>query len=902
MGQMSATDKLLQMWAKRKAGPPSEVRYPLLFHMLDVAMVTQEIWERFLHSGARHFFAERLGLLEAEASAWISFWAGLHDIGKASPVFQGGSGDVKTSLESQGFAFDRFVKAFPHGEITACVSPELIESVLLKGDFPKELSQVIGITIGGHHGTFRMGKPGPLQKGVAKWNNIRSELVAELASSLDIPSLATPRYVSDEAFYVLLAGLTSVADWIGSNEDFFPCKLEGHAPEEHLKLSRRRAEDALEHLAWAGWAPPTAIAGFRELFPSIIKEPRPLQRKIAELAELLGNSPGLVIIEAPMGEGKTEAAMYLADRWAVALGQKGSYFALPTQATSNQMFGRVSKFLGDRYPDSCTNLQLIHGGALPSGEFAELRMRLSQDGDSTDPSPDVTAAEWFLPKKRGLLAPFGVGTIDQALLSVLQTRHFFVRLFGLAQKTVIIDEVHAYDTYMSTLLERLIGWLRALGSSVILLSATLPAKKREDLVRAYGGDMERLTVSKYPRVTWVSGTVPHVDEFEASRQVELHIRQIRDDLDVLVSNLRDSLKNGGCVAIVCNTVKRAQKTYIAIKQAGLVSPDELVLLHSRYPFEEREKRENGVLSAFGQGDKRPKRAILVATQIIEQSLDVDFDLMVTDLAPADLVLQRAGRVHRHDNPRPPSMGKPTLWIRMPDTDEDGLPEFGASAYVYEPYFLYLSYLNLRNHPTVSLPDDIQSIIEKVYGEPEGPWPSPSFEEAVYAAKTDMERKMKREESKARSNIIQKRDAGDPLEFFYKFNKGLEEDNPDIHHSLQALTRLAEPSVQVVCVHKSPDGVFLHESDDNPLDMNQPPQGKMVSDMLRRSLTITDKRVVFKLINEQSPAAWKKCAALRHHRCLEFESGIAKVDKYLLRLDQELGLSIEDPENQGESEG
>ncbi|GAI17071.1 unnamed protein product, partial [marine sediment metagenome] len=362
-------------------------------------------------------------------------------------------------------------------------------------------------------------------------------------------------------------------------------------------------------------------------------------------------------------------------------------------------------------------------------------MNVAGDGDSQDDMPEAAAAEWFLPRKRGLLAPFGVGTIDQALLSVLQTKHYFVRLFGLAQKTVIIDEVHAYDMYMSTLLESLIAWLHALGSSVILLSATLPDNKRRALVRAYGGEPEILGSSTYPRITSVSGTVTQSFEFEASRYVELCIRHVGDGIDSLIDDLRHTLKDGGCVAIICNTVKRAQQTYAAIKQAGLVSPDELMLLHSRYPFEDRENREMAILRAFGKKGIRPKRAILVATQIIEQSLDLDFDLMVTDLAPADLVIQRAGRIHRHDNHRPSAMAKPTLWIRMPDTDANGIPDLGASAYVYEPYFLLLSYLQLRDRPAISLPDDIPTIIEKVYSEPEGPWPSPAFEKAVYEAKT-----------------------------------------------------------------------------------------------------------------------------------------------------------------------
>ena len=593
-----------------------------------------------------------------------------------------------------------------------------------------------------------------------------------------------------------------------------------------------------------------------------------------------------------MGEGKTEAAMYIADCWTVTLGHKGTYFALPTQATSNQMFGRVREYLETRYPNMADSLRLIHGAALLSEDITKLHITINQDGDNDAHLPSVSAAEWFLPKKRGLLAPFGVGTVDQALMAVLQTRHFFVRLFGLGQKTVIIDEVHAYDMYMSTLVEELIGWLRAIDTSVILLSATLPERKRKALVKAYGGNTTQLGTSTYPSVTWVSEAGVIVDGFEATRHFELHIRHINDDSETLIDNLSNKITEDGCIAIVCNTVKRAQEAYKAIKEAGLVNPDELMLLHSRYPYEERLERESAVLRNVGKGYKRPKRSVLVATQIIEQSLDVDFDLMVTDLAPADLVIQRAGRIHRHNNPRPPSMAEPSLWIRMPQIDANGLPTFGASAYVYEEYFLLLSYLHLKDRASILIPSEIQGIIEKVYGNPEGPWPSHAFKKAVDAARNDMEKKTQRDESIARVNLIPKYDERDLLDFISYSSRELEDDNPELHRSLQALTRLVEPSVSVVCVCKSIDGVYLRESDKKPVDIGQTPVGELTKNFLQRSLTVSDKRVVFELIKQEPPDAWKRSPALRHHRLLQFENGTTTIGKYTLYLDRELGLLIE----------
>lgn len=887
---MPDIETLLKLWAKRGGTPQDEVLYPLLYHMLDVALVAQEIWDNLLQSEARTFFGSQLGLGDQEVRGWISFWAGLHDIGKASPVFQSQNSTAKNQLASQGFPFEHR-DDIRHEIITSHVFPKLFPRTNLSEDTLRH----VGRTLGGHHGAFRYQKPGPRQKGDSKWYDTRIGLTKELARLLGISSLPVPRQEGDSTFYMMLAGLTVVSDWVASNKEFFPCSSD-LPPDKHAEASPRQAKKAVEKLGWAVWRPPISVAPLQELFPGIIDKPRPVQEKTVELSQKLGSSPGLVIVEAPMGEGKTEAAMYLADYWAATLGQKGTYFALPTQATSNQMFTRVRDFLTNRYPGLAINLQLIHGNALLSRDFTDFRPALTASVASDDLQARVDAAEWFLPQKRAFLAPFGVGTVDQALFSVLQTRHFFVRLFGLGQKTIILDEVHAYDTYMTTLLEELISWLRALGSPVVVLSATLPQNTRKVLVKAYGGDPELLKALDYPRITWVSGKEVHEVEVQASRHIDLNLRRIPDDLAKLVAQLSDM--GGGCIAIVCNTVKRAQETYEAIKRAGLMKPPELMLLHSRYPFEEREEKEKAILEAFGKEGKRPKQAILVATQIIEQSLDVDFDLMVTDLAPADLVIQRAGRVHRHNRPRPANMAKPALWVRMPETDENGIPKLANSGNIYEPYTLLLSYLSLKDRNIISMPEDIQGIIEEVYGERVDSFPSPAFEEAVRAAKKHMEEKERESQFEARSNLVPS--PATELSAFFRQSKELEEDDPELHRSLQALTRLVEPSVQVVCLYGIEGRAFLREDSSGEVNLNQIPDGETITKLLRRSLPITHKRVVSELIDEKAPEAWKpkawkKCPALRYHRLLVFKNGIAKVGKYRLLLDKELGLRIEKPE-------
>jgi CRISPR-associated endonuclease/helicase Cas3 len=301
--------------------------------------------------------------------------------------------------------------------------------------------------------THALDKLGPAQRGGEDWEGVRLDLFEALAGLFrvrDLPSWP-PDTADDPAFWTLLAGLVSFADWIGSIEKYF-FHLEAYDLPTYAGRAYERALLALEELGWSGHGPPTGSTTFHSLFGF---SPRPLQEAAVELADRL-LTPALVIVEAPTGEGKTEAALYLADAWLRRAKQRGIYVAMPTQATSNQMLGRVRHYLAQRYTERQANLLLLHGNAAWSEELNELRLAaVDEESEST-----VVAHSWFLlNKKRALLAPFAVGTVDQALLSVLQTKHFFVRLFGLSHKTVIFDEVHAYDTYMATLFRHLLRWL-----------------------------------------------------------------------------------------------------------------------------------------------------------------------------------------------------------------------------------------------------------------------------------------------------------------------------------------------------------------------------------------------------------------------------------------------------------
>ena len=836
----------------------------------------------------------------------------------------------------------------PHGYVTASELPDILTSEFR---FPGSLAERIAALIGGHHGIFPRSEQlltisdSESYRGGTVWQAARRELAAALAGLLGVPCpIMLSQSVSfDNATTMILAGLVSVADWVGSNSTYFECEVkDSQQPininaQNYLAKARSNASKALAELGWLDWPAQDQSRTFAALFPKLSEyPPRDLQTTAIDLATQL-SVPGIVVIEAPMGEGKTEAAMYLADHWNVRLDQRGCYFALPTQATSNQMFSRVCEFLEKRFAGRNVLLQLLHGHAALSAEFetnlkkGATLLKLTPVYDETgtahqhhhhdDCTPGVAAAEWFTHRKRGLLAPFGVGTVDQALIAVLQTKHVFVRLFGLAHKTIILDEVHAYDTYMSVLLERLLEWLAALGSPVILLSATLPKQRRDALRDAYlkglgaavsDGNIAAATPHPedcYPRITWATAQSQGVKHLQTSAQNTrtLHLRHVSAKLPDggaetfrLGEDLVEALKDGGCAAVICNTVQRAQEVYARLKPFFPGEADdgwpELDLLHARFLFKDRAERETRALIRFGKNDgevidregrtykvRRPKRTVLVSTQIIEQSLDLDFDLMVTDLAPVDLILQRAGRLHRHQRQsqeRPLKLQQPMLWIMQPELGGNGLPDFGVSGFVYDPHILLRSWLEVRDREQLKVPDNIESLIEAVYD-----WqrvcPHTAFETMWQETKDKLEKKLQNKEGRAKTVRILDPDAEQLLE---DFNRQLEEDRPDVHKSLQALTRDDElPSVTVIFL--TPEEARQHRH-------TRKPDLESIRFLLERSVSINRPGAVDTLLNRTVPTIWQDSSLLRHHRLVELDaSGQQQIDDYQFIVHPERGIVI-----------
>lgn len=912
-------DQLNLLWAKIGKGTYEE-RHPLLHHLIDVGCVAGHLWQGVLRQPARERFASALGLDTDAAGRWMSFWTAAHDIGKASPWFQARNGDARVALHTAGFNFTGASNR-PHGTISTGV----LQTLLVEHDrawtaVDKKLARRVAIAVGGHHGLFpasnTVNELSTNELGCGyQWDHARHELLGNLTNVFGLCDCSAPRDLTGPDAHwpmMVLAGLTSVADWIASNKDDFRHTPDAIDIASYAKLSHERANDALSKLGWLAWqADQSNAQSFEKLFPKCFP-PRPLQEAVIDAAERIVG-PSLVLIEAPMGEGKTEAALYLADQWNHAHSGQGLYVALPTMATGNQMFERVTEFLKHRYPEDRINLHLVHGLALLSEQYDKLRLDAIADiHDNDDLSGKVVAEEWFAKnKKQAMLAPFGVGTIDQALLSVLQVKHVFVRLFGLAGKMVILDEVHAYDTYMSALLERLLEWLHALGCSVVLLSATLPAERRTALLKAWTGKEPPEDTSNYPRLTIAHGSEiqsPQPFNTDLARRSKVQVTWC--ETERLAEELKVALGNGGCAAVIRNTVGEAQATYRLLKeQLGFKHPSELDaddvetptidLFHARFVFDDRRKIEERVLERYGKGSdgephnpNRPKKSILVATQVIEQSLDLDFDLMVSDVAPIDLVIQRAGRLHRH--PRPGRrIATPSLWLLKPDLF-GAVPEFGHSEYVYERYVLLRSFLKLRDLQAnaIRLPDDIDALVEAVYCEEDSLSNlDATWGESLRESRQEIETRRREDAQKAfgrpgmNDGVVIEQPAFEslgPSQFFDRCQRCLDEENPIKHKFLRAATRLTKPTVQLV----------LWSESDGPCDpeIEIPPSFDEAKRILGRSVSVQHQGVVRYCQNQPEPKGWRKSGLLHFHRVVTLdEAGVCELDRDSYRYDAEFGL-------------
>lgn len=689
--------QLSDLWAKSSAGSsaPAVPGYPLLPHLLDVAAMAEAL----------------LPVVPCPISlpcspAWVSALAGLHDFGKASPGFQ-----RKLGLTTVGnYALEANQRECQQRHDMCTVF--LLRNTLKRRGMDYRRANWLALAVGAHHGQpFPEGEITQAEWVISpRWEQAHEALfegVLNGTGAEGLPSIPTERG-HRAAFLQWLMGLTTTADWLGSSEGV--CRSERLSEwngDSRLWFERSRlvADEVLLNAGLHPAVSSTPVSGAEAVQVALgpTHRPRPLQQQMASLLDSLPEDPCLIVIEAPMGEGKTEAAL------SCSLGSRGLYLAMPTQATSNALFTRLAGFLERQKGQGASKLlALAHGSGGP--EVANLRLREIGLG-TTD--GNAGAGWWFRGSKRSLLCADGIGTVDQGLIGVLSTRHGFVRLYGLSGRTVIFDEVHAYDTYTGGLIERLIAWLQVLGCRVVVMSATLPAAKREALLKAWSGSATPPPQeTSYPRISWAVPDAIHSVSFAASRRQRVELHSIPSSTKAVAQQAMAWAREGVRVLVVVNKVARAQELYSQLEEVPRT------LFHARFPMDQRLKIERQVLELFGPDGCATAGHVLVATQVAEQSLDIDCDVLITDPAPVDLVLQREGRIHRHNRVRPKGFEQPRVYVA--DLDEQ-LPGEALTSFVYDQWDVLRSFAWLQANRVLQLPEDIDRPVQQVYGswEPQG---------------------------------------------------------------------------------------------------------------------------------------------------------------------------------------
>jgi CRISPR-associated endonuclease/helicase Cas3 len=718
-------------WGKAQpvndAGPRM---HPLWMHSLDVAAVGMAILRHKPDIAAR--IASALGWPTEDLVRLWSFALALHDLGKFSRPFQAKAPD-HWPAEILG-PMTGIVRDPGHSGSGLHLLMEPLAD-LTRRWFPNwnaELVFSFMVPVVGHHGR-------PIEAQTISEAELFGKASIEAARSyadaveglLAPPHLQPPPKRALARSSWLLAGLAVLADWVGSNQVWFPYQcadfsLEGYWREHAL----RRAEAAVA-AARIPSSKPSIVTGFRPL-TGLPYAPTPVQ-SWAESA-ILPDGPLLVLVEDMTGGGKTEAALILAHRLMAAGRAHGLYFALPTMATANAMFARLQECYRRLFADDEQPLLLLsHGRSRNDPRFAVNVLGTSKDwraeaatrGNSEETDSAAEGPAWLADDRRkAFFADIGVGTVDQALLSVLPAKHQALRLLGLAHHVLIVDEAHAYDAYMGMELDRLIAFQAALGGHTIVLSATLPAATKERFAGAFakavGVAAQPIAIDDYPCVTLLSATVPPVVAGKPPRpelKREIAVTRIADE-GTAMARIRAAADAGAAVAWIRNSVDDAIEGYERLQEAGT----DVRLFHARFAFGDRYAIEEDVVRRFGkEGDPAQRRGkVLVATQVIEQSLDVDFDFVVSDLAPVDLLLQRAGRLWRHPDRRRPIEG-PELAILSPDpvatVDEKWmtalLPRAGA---VYRDHLLlWRSARVLFEAGRIRVPEDVRPLVEAAYG-------------------------------------------------------------------------------------------------------------------------------------------------------------------------------------------
>ncbi|MDE6005724.1 MAG: CRISPR-associated helicase Cas3' [Oscillospiraceae bacterium] len=767
---------------------------PYKIHSLDTEGIMKLLYDRWLSESVRRYISINLNTsCDIEKSDCIArnlcrIIALLHDIGKITPAFQS---RITFNIENHTEMLSRNGLKIS-GISEASKSPHDIagQSILEQLGFPKE----IAVIVGSHHGravqnsrnqfSYRSNYFGFRNEQEQKWRRLWTEWVdyaLKKTGWTSIDELPKP----DVKVQMILTGLLIMCDWIASNTDYFPyIDVDSFISDEECW---NRVEYAWNKLnlpkSWCAENIHDLSKFFKERFSY---EPNLVQKAIMNIVSE-NYKEGLYILEAPMGIGKTEAALAAAEILASKFGAGGIYFGLPTQATANGIFNRICDWVKGCDTENHT-IRLAHGMTELNEEYQEMfRGKATDSGDES-----VIVHEWFEGRKQALLADFVIATIDQFLLASLKQKHVMLRHLGLSGKVVIIDECHAYDAYMNVYLDRTLTWMGAYKVPVIILSATLPPQRRSELVKAYLNQKKDILISSenilaYPMITWTSGK-DVIQKAVESDIPDKHITVNRVDESNLSTMLSERLSDGGSAAIIVNTVGYAQ--WLSKKISEEMSDFSVICFHSRFTAADRAAIEKKLLAIVGKNScyHDRNRLIVVGTQVIEQSLDLDFDFMVTEICPMDLLLQRSGRLHRHERIRPDRLKNAEIVILRPADSK--------SNNIYSEWILKRTEKYLPKE--LVIPACIPYLVSRVYDTPENDEERNSNEWKDFE-RVRSDKKTKAEKYCIKSNMLKSR--------LWTLLADFLDDDAGNNSAAEASVRDADETIEVIIMQKKTDNIY-----------------------------------------------------------------------------------------------
>ena len=656
-------------WAKSDRDDPVHIHL-LEHHLADVGACMEALLSQRTIRGRLARAAGRADIDEA-TTARLAAFAALHDIGKVNMGFQ-------TQIwQAEDWQGARRPRGWGRGHTRDIVPVIMGEDRKTEGWFFDALGfeellewdaddgeTTCGLFVAtlSHHGE-PLNLEGGRQRNSSMWRAYGGldpkacvERIGRLARVWFPAAFApdAPPLPSAPAFQHMFLGLCTLADWLGSDENFFP--FQGAPQDDYIATARSRAKrvvreiglDISDQRAGFGGAP-----SFQSLFE--LNTPNSIQQAASD-APL--DEP-LVVVESETGSGKTEAALWRFARMYADELVDGMYFALPTRAAAVQIHGRVNRFAERMFiAADAPKPVLAVPGYIRFGDIKGERelqpYKVWWDDHATD------HRRWAAESaKRFLAAQIAVGTIDQAMLAALKVRHSHMRAACLARNLLVVDEVHASDAYMRRILEALLDAHIGAGGYALLMSATLGSDARHRLLtRSPMAAMDAPSIddavkAAYPSVATAVDGIRPAGENDRRKQVQMEALPAMQDFDRTAQRALQAARAGAKTLVIRNTVRNAIETQQALERAAGDDAGRLfacngtpTLHHGRFAAPDRHMLDAEVEALLGK-DTPANGCVVVGTQTLEQSLDIDADVLITDLCPADVLLQRIGRLHRH---------------------------------------------------------------------------------------------------------------------------------------------------------------------------------------------------------------------------------------------------------------